>query len=422
MLIVVSFVLPLVSHVFRQAVACAKSGIPTIAFGAFLYSYASSMLLNALYIDTLTHTKTRVVLLCFGVSFVLCVVVQKFAAPYFVVVWCIHAFFSSFLWPMSFRLVNLKPRSKIFLVLWSLQGNVGDLCGCRFDVFDNPFSTPSVAIGVTCTACLLFAIVVLSQKAIQTESLFDDRADASQSRFDLVVVCVASFCIKSMTYSASNFMPILKLPFTSYAVGSTIGTLMAGVCADAKLTLRSLSLVVLCLLVQTVAGFRTHLWKLTWFGVVFGTSTSYVSSMLSICMCTDIASRTKRYGKVTGCIDSIATLGAGTLQLVVETRFEMVQCACASLLSIAVFAMLHEGQRPLLLVANASRALRLFFDICKWTKRRSFEIYFLPFRIATTYIIRSTSSYNLEEPRKRCCKCGPPTDTITRTQFRAKTQ
>lgn len=135
----ISIILPFLSHVVRQSVACAHPSVESFVFSSFLFCYAFSMCVHSLYVDRMSLCHIRVALVLFLLTFVASVVIRIHASRYFSIAYSVHALVSSVMWPLGYRLVNSQKRYRISLVVWSLQANVGDLVGCRYQIFENPF-------------------------------------------------------------------------------------------------------------------------------------------------------------------------------------------------------------------------------------------------------------------------------------------
>lgn len=321
--VLLSLVLPFCSHVLRQSVACNNTRIEAIGFTLFLVAYAFSMVVHSCYVDRYMQTVGRIGILGFMTTAVLCVVLNMYAPSYFLVGWVTHAFFSSMFWPIGYALVNDKKRSRTALTVWSLQGNVGDFCGCAYHLFDSPLASTSVAPSCVLLAGLLTSMVLMPPKR-ETLLQSHERSPAPTRIYgSMSITIVAAASLKTMTYAASNFMPTLQFDYLSYNIGTVLGTLFAGMAAD--IWSSSLVLVAILNLATTGGGLAWNLWTDMWFTVSYGIVSAFASTTLSICLCTDLAEKLNFFGKTTALMDGTSTLIAAILQLTAIRNFKLLQ-------------------------------------------------------------------------------------------------
>lgn len=344
-IIVVSILLPLLSHIIRQAVSCSNIMKP-YEYTTFMIVYSVSMFMHGLWIDTKSVILIKILLLLFNITFIVSIVVHTFATHMFLVAWSFHAVPASFMWPFAYKLVNEKKRSKTLLVLWSLQGNIGDYLGCFYSIFDVPILyNPMTIVITTVNIITLFMVPIrttdISEHNENAESLFDPLFETNRNRrnasFHLLITIFASCCIKTMTYSSSNFLPQLHLKYSSYAIGGIFGTLCSGILADIKISRISLHISSIFLLVFCIFSIHSnYVWSNHYFSALFGCFSAFSSSMLSICICTDIADRTEKHGRTTAIIDSVSTIFAACIQLFMcrPQNFVVVQTISSVLLCI----------------------------------------------------------------------------------------
>jgi len=345
---IVSLWLPFLSHVGRQAAACASSPpFEPYVLSAFLGAYAASMLVHSAYVDAIGKGGARAAVLVQLVTLAAAVRVHQTASEYDAVAWCVHASATSLLWPIAFRLVNVRRRSRTFLVLWSLQGTAGDMVGCVFrSAFDEPDQTPSILLGL-CVASLVIMGTVYPDDIPPSplSARPPSRCTSCLEWYPALFVLLAASSVKAMTYSASNFMPILQLHYPLYTAGCVLGTILSGVLSDAHRGLGSLLATSACLLAHVASGWAFDLWSRTWYSVVFGVASSGASTMLSICICADVADATSSHGRVTALLDSLATAGAAAAQLAAKDHFAIVTFASSSALFCASALLWAEGRR-----------------------------------------------------------------------------
>ena len=341
--LIVSLILPLLSHITRQAVACADPPVQPFVYSSFLFCYAFAMCMHSMYADHMSLCHIRIALAFFVLSFIASIFIRVFTPVYFAIAWSVHAFPSSLLWPLGYRLVNVRKRLKTTLVLWSLQANVGDIIGCRYHIFDRPIeqSQYSILISIIGLVFISFAFVSYNIKP---------RTDAIVSTMPvrkLLFLVVMSTCVKTMTYSASNFMPTLHFHYYLYSIGGIAGTIAAGILADLSLTSTSLTIVSILLLCQTIVGYAENMWYTSWFCIAFGILSSFASTMLSICKCTDVAEMSGQYAKTTALLDSTSTALAAGVQLFAHKYFTLIQIVASSvLLSTYILSCLMSMRIP----------------------------------------------------------------------------
>ena len=356
--VVVSVLLPFTSHIVRQAFACSEH-VPRFAFSVFMISYASSMLLHALWIDTYPNIGSRVIIIAFGVTFIASAIAYAYFIERivhdaaFVTVWALHALASSGMWPIAFRIINFRKRSKTFLVLWSLQGTLGDLCGCfyrAFSVHENAISYPTIIY--TCMILLSLTVICIflphrnddarDAADMNNQLLSSSRPSRNEKSTTLLLIATttASACMKTITYTASNYMPLLHFNYVLYASGGICGTILAGIVADCDhdrkiITISSCAVTGL----NTLGFFRKGLWTNIAYSVSAGMCSSFLSTFLSICVCTHIADATQKYGTATALIDGGATFVSAVLQVWATQDFAIIECAASIVLCVSVLSL-----------------------------------------------------------------------------------
>lgn len=334
MRLIVSCALPLLSHVCRQSFACSARfiSLPAYTTTAFMAAYAVSMCIHAVWVDRVYSAwALRFVLLSFLTSFVFLLIAS--ADVWFVALWTLHAVPSSAMWPLAYRLVNPKKRSRLFLVVWSTQGIMGDIVGCALELFDARSATVLWGSVSFMLSVILVAILAPSMETAHIEHteqndillLTTGPQTAGTRRLSAILVSLSSASLKCITYSASNWMPSLHLEYWWYIASSLFGTILAGFVADQGLTRISLTVASSVLAVIVAYGTYDRLWGGIAFVVIFGALVSFCSTMFSICLCADLADLTEQYGATTAAIDGGATLVAAVGQLFAQESFDMVQ-------------------------------------------------------------------------------------------------
>lgn len=354
--VIVSILLPFFSHVIRQSLACTGDA-PPLTFTVFMMVYSISMCFHSVWIDTCFTIGARSTIMCFSGTFLAAVCTKVFAAEWFIIAWSLHAVASSSMWPIAYRLINLKKRSRTTLVLWSLQGNIGDLCGCLYRAFGALHTEEQYYMTYTTTCLLIVSLLCICACFPRTTlplvaQVQENRESATEMEVVLLqpyphrrhhrkllsFTIVSSACIKTITYTASNFMPSLHLNYNMYALGGACGTLAAGVLADLHYTKTALIASSTVLVTSNFIGyFHTVLWTNTLYCINFGVMSSLLSSFLSICVCTHIADITKKYGQSTAIIDGGATIVSAIIQLWTPLYFPTIQCAAS--ISLCIFVL-----------------------------------------------------------------------------------
>lgn len=348
LVIIVSTLLPLLSHVIRQAVSCSNIMQP-YEYTIFMIVYSVSMLVHGMWIDSASIILIIIILLLFNISFISIILVHTFASRMFLFAWAFHAIPASFMWPFAYKVVNKKKRSRTVLVLWSLQGNVGDFLGCFYSIFYLPiqYNPPTYFIAIMISILLL--IVLYDKHYIlehgNAESLSDNLLETNRrhkkSYIHLFITILASCCIKTLTYTSSNFLPSLHYKYLSYAIGGIVGTLFSGILADFKVARISLHISSIFVLMFNILGFyHNSIWSNDIFSALFGSFSSFSSSMLSICICTDIADYTKKHGRTTAIIDGFATIVAACIQLLMYNPENFVFIQCISSIIFCITTMI----------------------------------------------------------------------------------
>lgn len=330
-LIAASVALPLISHVARQAVACAPSAPPP-TYAVFLAVYGASLIVHARWVDAHATVGARVALVGFALTLAVCVWAHAAGDDVaFLVAWGAHAVPSAALWPVAYRFVAAHTRSRTLLTLWSLQGTAGDALGCVSGLFDRPPSAlcaSALGAGVALSFVALFA----RPPTVADRERLVQRSD----RAGLALAVAASACTKVLTYTASDWMPTLGLDYMWYNAGGVAGTLLAGVLSDVSRRLPNLErLTVLCtsvaLIILVVRWDRAD----AGVAIAFGALASLASTAVSVCVCTQLADGTGAYGRTTALLDGGATLAAAAVQVVARQHFRAVQLSAALALALA---------------------------------------------------------------------------------------
>ena len=342
----VSIILPLVSHVTRQSVACAKEKPANSVFTFFLITYAVSMLIHSYWIDTHWNIwGVRCAILLFGVTYGLCIWTNSIP---FVIRWSLHAIPSAVFWPISYKYINHQKRSRLFLVVWSLQGNIGDAVGCVYTIFDTPWSIDTLVMSSILCSMLVVSISILpitySITGIFDLPMLEAPSRPAMFKYGvLMLTIIAASATKTITYTASNWMPSLGLNYLMYNVSNTLGLILAGGISDRGYMLFALLVSAFTMIPVVLIAHLFQLWTHVTLILIFGFNAGFCSALLSICMCTSISEYTHTYGWTTSVIDGCATLMAAGVQLWAFQYFELVQlvsvivlCSVSMLLKVFV--------------------------------------------------------------------------------------
>lgn len=129
---------------------------------------------------------------------------------------------------------------------------------------------------------------------------------------------------------------------------SAVGTVVAGVIADLRVTYTAQICASVLLAAIVITGHVLALWYHVTFVVTFGVLVAFCSSTLSIFMCADLAAIRNNFGVTTAVIDGGATLIAAPLQLVARGNFEVLQVVATSVLACTAIMLrtMHCLARP----------------------------------------------------------------------------
>lgn len=339
--LVASLLLPTLSHVPRQAKACAPHPSRTAAT-AFLVCYAGAMM--AFHgTRNVTRKHVRWALSAHAVTLMAAVATLHVATPALsTFAWAVHAVPSAVMWPTAFHLAATRlpfPQSSrhtisfshTALSFWSLQGPVADALGCATPLFAGPFAWRVGACTVIVATTALCGLVIYPPDRLQgpasssssfTLPLVEISATEGRRAFPSsasVALTLASTACKSLTYTTSNWLPSehgTRIYWLVTATGAG-GTLVAGVLADfgiprTALVLSSIGLAVVL----------HHPWPLSEECLaIFGALSACSSTLVSICLCADMAKKDGQFARATALIDGGATLLAAAVQYVASTHF-----------------------------------------------------------------------------------------------------
>ena len=383
-----SLLLPFLSHVTRQSMACSPASFPPPSFTSFLSTYSVSMLVFSSF-PCLIFGRERVLLPCLILSFVftffLSVLVSE-SDVLFTVAWAAHAIPSSLFWPLSFHYVHKvvlpdSPQSRssrivrrFHLAMWSLQGDAGDIVGCLYTTAFYPSLSPSYLVPtslflVSVSVSLLLAFLSCRRRTTLpplSSSLSSPLSSLEQqttrgeeglgqvegrrkgggsflSISSLLLLLVSDTSLKSASYFASNYLPNGKETgsYLSYNIASICGTIASGVFFSLDSAYASVPLA--SALLVTLLGDATKEEA----PVLIGFLVSFCSTTLSICICSDLSSKMgKRWkkegaeGRVTSLLDGVGSLVASFVQLIPVRFFLPLQWVCASLLLVSSLLLL----------------------------------------------------------------------------------
>ena len=369
-LCVLSTCLPLLSHVVRQAVSCRKvPPVPEYTFAVFLAVYSVCLMVHGTWMSSPLVSKAqhacfaRGATVLFVVTFLGAVKLARASSAWFTVAFALHAVPSAAMWPLAYGYVTRLTRNRTLLALWSLQGTIGDGLGClASDLLFRPACFPLVA-GAACAAGIAVAVGIprvpvplgcaetdaemvngASERLVASDSHPARSVGAFPRR--LLLAVFASAAIKSSTYTLSNYLPTTHGRFYStYVVCSGLGTVCAGIGADACAAGGALSVAVASFALAGLTAASLS-WDTTAAAGAVGVTTAMCSTAVSVCVCTDIAERTGRFEFTTAVLDGAATLMAGVVQLWGRRDFDAIQRGCAGALVVASVLLLMESSAP----------------------------------------------------------------------------
>lgn len=339
--ILASLLLPALSHATRQSAACARPPLDPTLVAGFGITYAVAMLGHSFWVDRFPRLGARIALALFALTFSACVVARRCFRTLFSLGWILHAIASSALWPIAYRLVNTARRRRVprtALALWGLQANAGDALGCVWPVLNAVGWTSKDTAGAAAAAVALCVTGVLVAPATDPLLLERESVDVDVT---LLVATAASAATKVITYAASNWMPSLGMHYWTFNACSAAGSLAAGVLADVGvpsvrvLVAISILLVALC----GSGGALPGAWHQVYFVAAFGSSASIASTAVQICLCTDLASTNRRFGRTTALLDGGATLLAAGAQRFARDNFAAVRVTAACILCLCAVGL-----------------------------------------------------------------------------------
>lgn len=343
-----SLLLPFLSHVTRQYIAC--EGMSATDAFAFQLIYGGALLLHSQWVECNSRPIEKAILFLWGTTSIATVTAHAYSRSTFRWVWLTHAVPSAALWPVAFREINREPRSHSFLTLWSLQATAGDILGCVASGVD---LTLRVVIAVVCGLCLAWAIACCPVEQIVDASVPLLSPTSERTRLTrLLLLVIASGSLKVVSYSASNWMPTLHLHYYWYAAGTAVGATLASMVlrvADLRASSICGSIAVTML---SAAAFYRALFPVV---MAFGVALSFTSTLISVCCCALFAGG--RFGWTTAIADGTATVLSAIAQLFVTRYFWMSQLACSCALTASVSLLLLESaySSPSCAVTTSSR-------------------------------------------------------------------
>lgn len=336
--ILLSVSLPILSHITRQSIACFAE-FPPYVFTAFMITYALSLLIHSMWMDKkYLQSGARGSIVLYTLTFAACVFYYRYRQNsfYFAILWSLHAVPSAVFWPAAYRIFNREKRHRLALTIWSLQGNVGDAIGCNFQVM-KAIDDKSIVIAVMCALLVLLCLVSFPKTEDMQSFFIDDHSQGHDhyNHYKLFIILCASASIKCVTYSSSNWLPFLHMRYEFYVCFGMIGTVFAGLITE-KYKNTSTIFVYSCVMFSfgiATSFLYSFLWHNSFFICAFGFVSAFVNTIVSICLCTDLADRTKRYARTTSIIDGGATIVSAIVQLSAPKNFALVQlCSSISLL------------------------------------------------------------------------------------------
>lgn len=327
----------------------------------FLITYSSGVLINGIICSKIRDLNYKIIhlqiaLISSGISNYL-----FYIHNYNIIIWNIHAFFTSALWPISFS-ISLPLLSNNFLkCLWTLNGPIGEYFACYIDL--NHYYLPSV-IYFICFFCNFFIfianyhnknlnnLILYISEIINTlnndynenlitvntnnELLLTNYYQYNLCRNSLlkkitkvILILLLSFHIKFLSYSTSNWLPnINKELYTFYSLFNIIGTVIIGIKTYyfTKIN-RILFILSSCLIsiyiinIASIIGiiprniFNNYIYS------ILGILLSEISTLVSILLCDKNYELVGGIAIMTGLMDFSGTIVNALMQLVVYQNF-----------------------------------------------------------------------------------------------------
>ena len=351
-----SLVLPFLSHLTRQSLSCSKIGTPFL-YASFLLTYSISMVCLLPFVDTRGKYTLRIALVMFALTLLLSLQVRHVESLFYFA-WSLHAIPSSLLWPFAFRFIHERSRHRIHLALWSLQGNVGDLVGCIYPLFQMTMDTKWILISTFMISSLLVSFlvardVIIPEKEEDTlSSPLHSEGYHEKNRIPvpiLLSLLLANTSLKSYTYFASTFLPSIQSVgangYLLYNASTILGTFLSGVGFHLGVSYTSTCIssiiVILSLMLKGYIPSLPDLIPL----LLFGCFTSLSSTMISICICSELSIRYHKYGKLTSILDSVGSIVSACILLVPEGYFLYLQWVCSTLLFVSTLLLSYLSHR-----------------------------------------------------------------------------
>jgi len=381
-LIIILFLSPLASHCAREYFAYNKPYFKlkynindeklALFDLTFMITYSFSLLINGYICNNLKSIKFKILHLniaLFGcsISFLL------FTYYFNILIWFIHAIFTSALWPISFSISIENINNNLIKCLWTLNGPIGDylstfishkynyiisliyiLClilnilifyiknnHILFNYFNNNenLENSSFINYVDYDSFTFLTNLNSSNKFLQICKNIKKYFKLPENKYlKLLNLIFISFYIKTITYSTSNWLPnINNNLYNYYSLFTIFGTLLIGI-KTLYIKKINILLIILCYLlffiyfIQFFIPIVNHKFI---YGII-GILQSEISTLISILICEKNKDLVNGLALMTSIMDFSGTIGNALMQLLVFNNLELYLMFFSGLLALFV--------------------------------------------------------------------------------------
>ena len=332
-LYLILFLNPLASHLAREAFEYNKIAYnisnknSSLYDTSFLITYSTSLLFNGFISGKISNIKYKILHLEIAVvGSSITIYIFNYIYKYNIVVWNIHAFFTSALWPVSFSLAIPIFDSPIIKCLWTLNGPFGEYIIQFINIKYNYLQS------IFYILCFILNLFVPFMYKCQTITPSDNNINISllnkKNTFNytkLFTLIILSFNIKFITYSTSNWLPnIDKSLYNYYSLFSIFGTILVGI----KSEIFKKHNILLILLTSSnaiiyVINIKINIINNNIIYAIFGILLSEISTMISILICEKNNYLVNSLSLMTSILDFTGTIGNSLLQLIVYNNLQI---------------------------------------------------------------------------------------------------
>ncbi len=389
-LTIVLFFSPLASHCAREYFAYNKPYFKieynindkklALYDSTFMITYSSSLLINGYICNSFKTEKFKIIHLNFALvgsslSFLI------FTHYFNILIWLVHAFFTSALWPICFSLSIENINNNFIKCLWTLNGPIGDYLA-TFISYKNNYLI-SIIYLLCFTLNIFFStikynfILCKTCKNLETEEMqegvernyFIDYINYSDilllvnsnssiinyiksskcikfikniilknKYFKLLNLILISFYIKTITYSTSNWLPsVNKELYSYYSLFTIFGTLLIGI-KTLYIKKFNILLVFLCYILFLLYFIQAFIpiVKYSFIYGLIGILQSEISTLISILICEKNKDLVNGLALMTSIMDFSGTIGNALMQVIVFNNLELYLTIFSGLLALFV--------------------------------------------------------------------------------------